>query len=308
VPDRSPAGLKQAVLELWNRNGYGVAATRMIAAYPAFGVGIGAFHEMAGEFVGSIPPDNAQSWYRHQIVELGIVGSLGAILFVVSFGWWVVRRHQSERRPASPIRGAILGLAIVSWLGMPGQDPAVAFTFWTFAAWFLMASGRPHDSAPTSRAAWVTVAAVALVFAAGTAQLAVGRLRLPVRIQRTGGEYLYGFSWPEPDGEGGEYRWARRKGTAVIPAPTRSLELTLRVNHLDLAEHPTHAKAWVDGRLVWDGTLTATADTVTREILLPSGERRALIETWADHAVTAPAPDGRELALMVRWRFRPSSR
>ena len=129
-----------------------------------------------------------------------------------------------------------------------------------------------------------------------------------MRIQRTGGEYLYGFSWPEPDGEGGEYRWARRKSTAVIPAPTRSLELTLRVNHLDLAEHPTHAKAWVDGKLVWDGTLTAAADTVTKEVLLPSDERRALIETWADHAVTAPSPDGRELALMVRWRFRPSSR
>jgi hypothetical protein len=309
VPDRSVAGFRAAATELWNRNDYGVAATRMINAYPAFGVGVGAFHEMASEFAGHpLPPDNAQNWYRHQIVELGIVGSLGWIVFVGSFGWWVVRRQETGQLPASPLRGAILGLAIVSLLGMPGQDPAMALTFWTFSAWYLLVSGRPADPRPTTRAAWMAATVIVLVFVAGTAQSAMGRLRIPVRIQRLGGDYLYGFSWAEPDGEGGFYRWARRKATAVVPAPTQSLELTLRVNHLDLAEHPTRAKAWVDGKLVWDGTLTAGADTIKKAVLLPGGERRALIETWADHAVSAPAGDGRELALMVRWRFLPSSR
>ena len=309
VPDRSAGGLRRAAVELWNRNDYGVAATRMIEIYPAFGVGVGAFHEMAGEFAGrALPPDNAQNWYRHQLAELGVVGSVGWIVFVGSFGWWVLRRHESEQLPASPLRGAILGLAVVSLLGMPGQDPAVAFTFWTFAAWYLLASGRPADRSPIAGATWVAVAAVVIVFVAGTAYFATGRLRLPVRIQHLGGEYLYGFSWAEPDGENGFYRWARKKATAVVPAPTRSLELTVRVNHLDLAEHPTHARAWVDGKLVIDGMLTAGADTIKKPVFLPAGEERALIETWADHAVTAPGSDGRELALMVRWRFVPSSR
>ena len=221
VPDRSAAGFRRAAIELWNRNYYGMAATRMINVYPAFGVGVGAFHEMVSEFVGPLPPDNAQNWYRHQIAELGIVGSLGWIVFVGSFGWWVLRRHEAERLPASPLRGAILGLAIVSLLGVPGQDPSMAFTFWTFSAWYLLASGRPADPRPTTRATWMAATAIVLVFVAGTAQLAMGRLRPPVRIQRLGGDYLYGFSWSEPDGEGGFYRWARRKATAVVPAPTR---------------------------------------------------------------------------------------
>jgi len=309
VPDRSAAGLRRAAVELWNRNDYGAAATRMIEVYPAFGVGVGAFHEMASEFAGRpLPPDNAQNWFRHQLAELGIVGSVGWIVFAGSFGWWVLRRHESEQLPASPLRGAILGLTIVSLLGMPGQDPAMAFTFWTFSAWFLLVSGRPADRRPIARATWIGAAAVVALFIAGTAYFSTGRLRLPVRIQHLGGDYLYGFSWAEPDGEGGFYRWARMKATAVVPAPTRSLELTVRVNHLDLAAHPTRAKAWVDGKLVIDGTLTAGNDTIKKPVFLPAGEERALIETWADHAVTAPAGDGRELALMVRWRFIPSSR
>ena len=309
VPDASAGGLRKAAVELWNRNDYGLASTRMIEMYPAFGVGVGAFHEMASEFADRpLPPDNAQNWFRHQLAELGIVGSLGWMVFVGSFGWWVLRRHEGEQLPASPLRGAILGLAIVSLLGMPGQDPAMAFTFWTFSAWYLLASGRPADRPPIARATWMAAAAVVVVFVAGTAWFATGRLRMPVRIQHLGGDYLYGFSWAEPDGEGGFYRWARQRATAVVPAPTRSLELTIRVNHLDLAEHPTHAKAWVDGKLVFDGTLTAGADTIKKAVFLPAGEERALIETWADHAVTAPGGDGRELALMVRWRFIPSSR
>ena len=180
APDRSAAGLRRTAIELWNRNDYGVAATRMITVYPAFGVGVGAFHEMASEFGGRpLPPDNAQNWYRHQLAELGVVGSLGWMVFVGSFGWRVLRRHETEEVPASPLRGAILGLAIVSLLGMPGQDPAMAFTFWTFAAWYLLASGRPTDPRPTTRATWIVAAAIVLVFVAGTAQFATGRLRLP---------------------------------------------------------------------------------------------------------------------------------
>ncbi|MBS1816588.1 MAG: hypothetical protein JSU08_01535 [Acidobacteria bacterium] len=305
----SDGGLRGVLEELWNRNGYGLAATRAIEAYPAFGIGVGAFHEMASEFGGWLPPDNAQNWYRHQLVELGLVGSVGWIVFVVSFGWWVIRRHAGEQPSAWGPRASILGIATISLLGMPGQDPAVSLTFWTFCGWFLLASARPAGAMKTPPA-WAYAAAGVLViaFVAGTTVSATGPLRFPARIQRAGGDYLYGFYWPEPDGEGGEYRWARRVATAVVPVETRSLELTLRVNHADLAADPVTVKAWVDGRKVIDTALTAGADSVTVPVLLPERETRMLVDTQTSRVVVAPPPDGRELGVMVRWRFRQTSR
>ena len=72
----------------------------------------------------------------------------------------------------------------------------VAVTLWTFAAWYLSVAGRPAETARPSRSEWMVAAAVVAVFAAGTFVLAVGRLRPPARIQRVGGEYMYGFHWP----------------------------------------------------------------------------------------------------------------
>ena len=114
----SPAAFVEA---MWRRDGYGLAASRMIARYPAFGVGVGAFHDMAPEFVGSLPADNAQNWFRHQLAETGIVGSLGSIVFVLSFGWWVVRPHRNEPPTAWAARGMLIALVLVSLVGMPGR-------------------------------------------------------------------------------------------------------------------------------------------------------------------------------------------
>jgi hypothetical protein len=59
---------------------------------------------------------------------------------------------------------------------------------------------------------------------------------------------------------------------------------------------------------VIDQLLTAGADSVSTAVFLPADERRVLVDTWADRAVQAPPPDGRELAVMVRWRFLTTSR
>jgi hypothetical protein len=310
LPSRDLTGVQAALRELRDRNGYGIAATRVIAAYPAFGIGVGSFNEMASEFMpGGIPPDNAQNWYRHQVAELGVVGSVGWIVFLALFGAWILSRRGERAVASRPLLGVLIAAAVVSLLGMPGQDPFVAITLWTCAAWFVHEAGPPTGVATTApRLAWAAAVAVVIVFVAGTAAQASGRLRLPTRIQRLGGEYTYGLYWPEPDGEGGVYRWARREATAVVPAPTRSLELTLRTNSIDLPDHPRRVQAWVNGRRVIDAVLKVGADSVTQSVMLPAGAERVLIETSTDRAVVAPSPDNRELALMVRWRFLPTSR
>ncbi|MEQ1730125.1 MAG: hypothetical protein ABL982_17290, partial [Vicinamibacterales bacterium] len=68
---------------LWDRDGYGPSAVRMIQAYPWTGVGVGMFHSLASSFAGNrlLPPDNAQNWLRHQVAELGLLGSAPWLLW-----------------------------------------------------------------------------------------------------------------------------------------------------------------------------------------------------------------------------------
>jgi len=309
IPAPTAAGLRAFTTEMWNRDGYGAAAARMIARYPMVGIGVGSFHERAAEFAGhDLPPDNAQNWYRHQLAELGLVGSLGWIVFLGSFGWWVVRPRRGEPPAAWPTRGVLIGVGLVSLLGMPGQDPFVAITLWTFAAWHLAVAGRPKDVAPPRPWAWAAAGLVVVVFTAGTAQLAAGRLRVPMRIaQQPQGAYSYGFWWPEPDGEGGEFRWARREATAVVPVRGRVLELALRAN-ADMLATPLHVRAMVDGQPLIDATLSGDIPEVRVQRLLPDGTKAVVVDTWAERATTLPPPDGRELAMMVRWRFASALR
>ena len=304
MPAPNAASLRAFGTEMWNRNGYGVAAARMIERHPMAGVGVGSFHEMAAEFYGyNLAADNAQNWYRHQLAELGLIGSLGWMVFLGLFGWWVVRPRVGEPAAAWPTRGVLVAVALVSLLGMPGQDPFVAITLWTFAAWHLAVAGRPADAAPPRPWAWTMAALVVVVFTASTAQLAAGRLRVPMRMaQQPHGAYSYGFWWPEPDGEGGELRWARREATAVVPVTGRVLELTLRAN-ADMLATPLHVRAMVDGQPLVDATLSVDTTEVRVQRLLPDGTRAVVVDTWAERATTLPPPDGRELAMLVRWRF-----
>jgi hypothetical protein len=293
-------------LAMWNRDGYGLGANRMIAAYPGFGVGLGAFHEMVPEFAGSLPADNAQNWYRHQLAETGIVGSLGWIVFVTSFGWFVLRPRRGERPAVWAVRTLLVVFAVMSLVSMPGQDPAVAMSVWTFSAWYVVLAGMPATPR-VPRWAWAVAGMIVLVCLAGTARLAAGPLRVPVRVQHSVSgdysEYSYGF-WPaETDGEG-EFRWTGRRATTVVPSAGQAITVTAGVNFGDLASHPSHARVWVNGRLIIDGTLTADTPALTQTLPLASAGARTLIETWTDRTETAPPPDGRELGLMVRWTFR----
>lgn len=307
LPTHDLRAVRALAREMWTRNGYGTAAVEAIRTYPLFGIGVGSFHEMASEFVPELPPDNAQNWYRHQLAELGLVGSLGWVVFVGVLGGAFVRAYRRDSTTATPLLGVLVTMAFISLLGMPGQDPSVAITLWTFTAWYLLATGGvAAETARGPRApAWLWTAAVlvALTFAVGTTVLATGRLRLPARVARLDGSYLYGFYPPEPDGHGGEFRWARRQATAVVPVLGRIVELTLRTNRGGQAAQPLRVTASLNGRRVIDDALSADHDVVTRTVVLPLGQYRMLIDTTADSSVTAPPPDGRELAVMVTWRF-----
>ena len=113
LPELSRASVRGFAVEMWERNGYGKAATAMIRDVPLFGVGIGAYHSMAKDYTadGWLPPDNAQNWIRHQLVELGVVGSLGWLAWIVLFGAFLVRARRSDPPGAWILRGVLVGIS-----------------------------------------------------------------------------------------------------------------------------------------------------------------------------------------------------
>jgi hypothetical protein len=291
---------------LWDRDGYGLVANAMLAQHPLFGVGIGMFHGMAGQYASGLVADNAQNWYRHQLAELGVVGSIGWIVFVVSFAWWVVRPYRGALSGAAIVRVILIVFALISLVGVPAQDPALAMTFWTMAAWYVHLVGTPGPVTPASGRAWIAALAVVCVAAVGTLAAARGSLRPPRLAQSATvdaySDYVYGFWPPETDGDG-QFRWAGRRATIVVPVTGRQFTLSLATNLPDLAERPVHVQAWVDGRSIIDCDLSAESPAVEETLTLPEGERRVLIDTAADRSALAPPPDGRELAVQVRWHF-----
>jgi hypothetical protein len=306
VPTGSTDVVNDLLRELWNRNGYGPAATAMIRQFPIFGIGIGCFHVMVSDFTdgGLLIADNAQNWYRHQLAELGMIGSLGWIAWVLAFGWFVVKRHPGEPRATSIVRGMLIGFALISLVGMPSQSPAVTFTFWTIAFWYVSMVGVP-EAKPSGRTMWTVVIAIFVVFVVGSAYLAGGDLRLGERARRLGFPYSYGFSFPEPDGSGGEYRWAARRGSIVIDVPKPGLTIRVWVNHRDISTNPVNVRVWQNGEPLIETQLTST-DPVTQSVRLPENEKRVLIDTWVSrvvHPADFGVADARELGLMVQWTF-----
>jgi O-antigen ligase len=327
LPEASVESVRHVAGELWNRGGYGSAATAMIRAFPWFGVGVGSFQTFLPQFVapssGPTPPDNAQNWYRQQLAEFGLLGSLAWITWIILFAAFVLRRRKDVPSAAWTGRGILVAFALISLVGMPGQEIVVAITLWTMAFWYVQVVGAPPP-APLSRRAWVAIAAVLAVYGVGTVRAAATELRVPVRAARAGWAYSYGFYPPEPDGKGGEDRWARRRAVAVLPAPTRWLELTVSVDHLRLggrrggggaahaaSSRPVDVKVWRDRQLVFEAHLTNTLP-VTTYVEVPPADRWVLIETWVSRLVQ-PADfgisDDRELGLLVDWTFvdRPPS-
>lgn len=297
--------MRAFVWELWDRNRYGTVALAMIRGFPLFGVGIGCFHLMVGDFTTApLIADNAQNWYRHQIAELGLFGSLGWLAWVAAFAWFVVRRRAAEPAVASVVRAMLVGFGFISLFGMPAQSPAVSFTFWTVAFWYVSIVGAPPTARISARG-WGVVLIIAAIFTLGTARQATTELRVASRAQRVGFPYSYGFHYPEPDAAGGEFRWAKQRAAVVLDAPMRVLIVSVWVSHQDMAANPVEVKVWRDGNLAIDTTLR-DGSRATTAVLLPADQRRVVLDTWASRAVRPSdfgVADARELGLMVKWEF-----
>lgn len=301
-------GLRGAAAELWHRNGYGTASTYLIERYPLVGIGLGAFHQFGPQLtpVGVLPPDNAQNWLRHQLVEIGVLGTLGWILFAVSFAVFLVRSRQADE-PArrDHLRGVLLAFAVISCFGMPTQEVVPLVVFWTVAA-VLAQQHVAADPVPLARWTWPAMVVVTIAFAIVTWQLAHTRLRVPVRARQVGWPYSYGFYWPEPDGAGGTVRWMAKRASELVDVHGRYLHVSVRAPLPNVERDPVRISVWSEGRLALD-TSVRSGDAVTASIRVPTGLKQVLIDVRVSRSVrprdTDPSADDRELGALVSWAF-----
>jgi hypothetical protein len=325
MPALDAASFRAVASELWNRNGYGAIGTAMIRDFPVFGVGVGGFHAMQADFaryhgLPRVPPDNAQNWYRHQLAELGVAGSIGWIWWVLLFGLFVFSRSRDEAR-ARVARGMVVAFAAVSLVGMPGQEVPASITFWLAAFWFVFVSSTRHPAPGTpAPGTWparefLAVLLPVAVFALGTAWMAVTALRVPARAQHFGWPYSYGFYKPETGTFGPGPGWTGRRAVWVFEPPREWFALTVSADYRSLrgsgfggaAGHgltrPSDVQIWCNGRPLLETRLTTTAP-VTKYVQVASGHRWTFLESAVSRGVPlrdVGIADDHEVGVFIDW-------
>jgi hypothetical protein len=318
VPFVGDIGIRETARELlWDRFGYGPPAVQMIREHPWSGIGIGTFHTLVHDFAVAvsgkeIPPDNAQSWYRHLLAELGFLGSLPWIAWCVVFLSTLVSRATKDRDrfTLGVLRGALAGFGIASLLGMPAQSLPVVLTFWTLAFWFALVKGvtaPPTGSGHWSPIAWGATFALVIVHATITYADARGDLRPRHRSMRFGWDYRYGISDLErsPDGSPGR-RWTELTSLSVIPVKGKVLKFVGWIDHPDADERPVHVRVWADSTIVYDDDLKRSA-AIFLDIPATPGKTHMVVQTeisrmWKPRDFGRDDP--RELGLSVRdWTW-----
>ena len=325
LPPPSVEGAQGLARTLWNRGWYGPAARLMIRDHPFVGVGVGAFHPLVGQYArlagNDVAFDNAQNWYRHQLAELGLVGSVPWILWVIFFAGFLLRTRGegAQRFLAAVAKGALVALGIASLLGVPAQSPAVTLTFWTFAFWYiqLVDGPRPHavttGPAASRWLAWTVVLVMVAVHAAGSYQAARGDLRVPYRSTSWQWPYAYGIENAGDVGIADDHRRTGKRAVFNLAYPRGRGRGRLRVKlsawleHPDASSRPVKAKIWTYGRELvldasrWDGSrITRYVDTAFDEHLA------VVVETWVERTWRSPESERTEIdnrGMTLAWEW-----
>jgi hypothetical protein len=303
LPALSAASVQQTLATLWNRDGYGQTAAAMIRDHPWAGVGPGAYHLLVRDYAAAqsrdLPIDNAQNWFRHQLVELGLVGSLGWITWVAVFFPTLVRPRNTTT-PSLALRGPIVALTLASLVGMPGHVPEVALTFWLLLFWFARDAGIEGGQALDRRRMLPTLAVFLLAGAYAAAHASSQDLRPPFRAARFNREFAYGM-FHDPD-----RTWSSAHGVAVVRATDSWMRLTVWVDHPDADHRPVNVRVSRDGERIVDRTLRRGA-RLTEYVPVPNG-RFFVIEAEVDRTFRPSdygTDDSRDLGLAMTWEFHP---
>ncbi len=317
IPGVGQRGIAASIRDvLWDRFGYGPVAVSMIIDHPWAGIGVGTFHTLVTDFGVSLngrrlASDNAQSWYRHLLAELGLLGSIPWMAWCAVFLITLCSRTTGDRDRFSigVLRATLIGFGLLSLMGVPGQSLPVALTFWVFAFWFVSVHGiqnQPTNLPASGQSSWFwgTILILVLSHAIVTFADARGQLRPRNRAIRFGWDYAQGLGDLErsADGTPGR-RWTERRSIAQVRVQGQVLKFVGWVDHPDADEHPVHVRVWADSRLVYEGDLKRPPAIINVDIPATPGQSHLLLETEVSRAWSPRAHgqrDSRQLGLSVR--------
>lgn len=302
--------------QLWNRDApFGTTFLWIMHDYPATGVGIGSFPTLYPDYAYLIrghygAPENAQSWYRNQLAEFGILGSLAWIWWLALLAPVILRTRLTDSAASSCFKATLLAVALVSAVSMPTQNAAVALTVWPMLFGFLAysESAQVRFTAPVpapSRRSWIVIWTAALLFVAATAAVGWWSLRPPARAVRANWTYSRGFEAVE-NSAGQPFRWTRKYAVEVPATEAAWMRLAIGGGPPDVAARPLRVAVKRNGELIIAYTSTDNAGR-TWWIRKPDGPPRMMIEIEVDRT-WSPAdygdPDTRQLGVAVLpWQF-----
>ena len=311
LPSLEAGDASRFAREMWTRFGYGSAAVDITADHPIGGVGVGAFHVVAPDYMfranpdyragRALPtPDNAQNWWRHQIAELGLAGALpslwGSGLLLV----FLCRRgspRADQASVATVVSAVLIGVGLASLLGVPTQHPATWLSVMTLLFWIVALSRDTQDDrAPGSATPLMVGIGLAVVSAASLAASATSDLRVPNRAFASEIAYSYGLSAPEGLSEYGELRWMATRAVRVMPVSHQWLRMTMWAPHADLATRPVQVHIRVNHQPSLAVDIRAR-DPLTVYVRMPDGAPWALLEA----AVSRDVQGGRALQVAMQW-------
>ena len=306
----------QVAEELVARGRYGEIAARMIWEYPLTGVGVGTYHWLAPDYLRTtfnqeLAFDNAQNWWRHQLAELGLFGALPVLAWSIAIVWLVLRgTRRASGLHIATVRGLVVGLGMVSLVGMPTQDPVVLMAFFLLVA-MLGCAGSDTVSSVWSwegrslSRAWAVVAVLAVAYAGSHVALARGSLDVAERASRTNRDYVVGLYQEETQPDRGDFRWTR--GEARLGLVKRAAYLTVRawIQHPDASQQPVSLRIATPCEVLFEGLLV---DSTPVEIVLKPGPADERIDldvrvsrTWSP--ATVGSADTRQLGAALGLDF-----
>jgi hypothetical protein len=286
------------LVDRWDPYFFGRTAWRAFQDSPVFGIGLGMFHSLVGPYSqmlghDPLPSDNAQNWFRHQLTEMGVVGSIPWAMWVCCAAVLIVSPARDRYR-AWLAKGALLTCGAFSLIGMPGQSIVIVVLFWTIA--FVVT----QQVTPRWPRVLVTVinrpalaCLLAVVCVIGTA--VAGRTMTPVqRASRFRERYGAGVAeFSETEGRG-EFSIHGRRAMTVIE-PTSRL---LKVSAVRIADGaPVDVQISVNRRMLSAGPVSRSERVGF--VTLRDLSTFAIVDVSS--AVSLPEPDG----LSIRWEFVP---
>jgi hypothetical protein len=291
---------------------------RIWGTAPVWGVGIGRYYEVSGQFMpealsAASPHENAHNYFLQMGAELGIVGlALFVWLLAAAIGGSALRGWKVRNGTETGLLAGTLAFLVSCLGGHPLLVPPVAYSFWMTLGILACIAHQGNREAVTERQArgwwsrrWKSRETIAALLA--VAVVASTPLRVRSEVARLDFSHIrYGFSpWHFDEEHQLYYKFLYRSGTFFVSADAVSLEIPLRAAPSGQASAPPEIEISVDGVLL--SRLVVPDDYWMRHRLtMPSGRRTVRFSRMDLRQVGdfASGTEGGPLLMVGEWIVR----